>query len=316
MSQPRQIMPFNKVYVSVAPDTSKIIQWEMNPIFNALDVIVGFHIDISRGGEWRRLTAGPITDMCIYIDESNYRCGLSADIYYRVVAVDTSLNEYKSPATNLFQCWKDKHQWLIARSILRKEYLRLMTLPTGVEGMLLKKREHGPRCTDCTDHDTGDVVAECCPACFGTGFLGGYYNAVPYWLDLSGTSSQARDTNTFGVVNNKQRIARGVAFPLVSEDDVWVASKSNLRFIVNKVESTGETLVLPLIYRLSIAELPQSDNAYDIPLEQDMADIYEGVDVPGGFGPGFGPGFSVVSPALGSIADDALDESITKNVVW
>ena len=295
MTQPRQIPPFNEVYVSVAPDTSKLIQWVMNPIFNALDTVTGFHVDISRGGEWSRLTTALITDMCLYIDENNYRCGLSADIYYRVVAVDASGNEYKSPATNLFQCWKDKHQWLVARAILRKESLRLRTLPTGVEGMLLKRREHGPKCTACTDHDTGDIVADCCAACFGTGFLGGYYNAIPYWLDLSGTASEEKKTNTFAVVNNKQRVARGVAFPLVREYDVWVASKSNLRFIINKVESTGETLILPLVYRLSIAELPQSSTAYTVPLEQDMEDIHEDTS---------------------NIIDDALDESITKNVVW
>jgi len=295
MTQPRNILPFDEVYVSVAPDKSKLIQWVMNPIFNALDTITGFHIDFSRGGEWTRLTDAPIEDMCLYIDDANYRCGLRADIYYRVVAIDASDNEYKSPATNLFQCWKDKKQWLIARAILRKEYLRLMTLPTGVEGVLLKKREHGPICTDCTDHDTGDVVSSCCPACFGTGFIGGYYNAIPYWLDLSGTASQEKKTNSFGVVNNKQRVARGVAFPLVSEYDVWVASKSNLRFIINKVESTGETLILPLVYRLSISELVQSDTTYKVPLEQAMEDIHTDT---------------------AAIVDDALDESITKNVVW
>jgi hypothetical protein len=295
MSKPRDIFPFTEVIVSVSPDRSKLIQWTMNPIFRTVAEVAGFHVDMSRGGEWTRLTDTPIIDMCLYIDTLKHRCGLRADIFYRVVAVDTASNEYKSKPVNIFQYWKDKPQWLIARDIIRKEYLRLNTLPTGVAGTLLKRRQHGPRCTTCTDHDLGEVVASCCPLCFGTGFLGGYYNGIPYSLDLSGTASKEQKTATFGTVNNKQRTARAVAFPLVSEYDVWVADKSNLRFIINTVQNTGETLIIPLIYQLGISELVQRDGAYDIPLTQDMADIHTDTS---------------------DIVDDSLDIDITTNTVW
>ena len=295
MTQPRDIFPFKDVTVSVAPDKSKIIQWTMDCRFRSIEQITGFHVDMSRGGEWFRITEALITDMCLYVDQDKYRCGLRADIYYRVVAVDTALNEYKSKPTHIFQCWKDSAQWRIAREILRKEYLRLMKLPTGVEGMLLKARQHGPKCTECIDHDLEESLVECCSNCLGTGFVGGYYDAIPYWLDLSGTASQEAKTATFGVVNNKQRIARAVAYPQVSEYDIWVASKSNLRFVINKVESTGETLVVPLVYRLSIAELAQSDEAYNIPFHQDMSDIHEDIS---------------------NIEDDYFDADITQEEVW
>ena len=296
MSQPRDIFPFKDVTVSVAPDKSKIIQWNIDHRFRFDNDVVGFHVDISRGGEWFRLTETPVVDMCLYVDQDRYRCGLRNDIFYRVVAVDTLDVEYKSKPVNIFHCWKDSAQWRIARDILRKEYLRLQKLPTGTEGYLLKARQHGPKCTECLDHDLQESIVECCGNCFGTGFKGGYYDAIPFWLDLSGTSSQENKTSTFGVVNNKKRIARAVAYPLVSEYDIWVATKTNQRFIINKVESTGETLIIPLIYRLTISELVQSDEAYNIPAHQDMEDIH--------------------GDAAADLADDYLDEDITQKEVW
>jgi hypothetical protein len=295
MTQPREIFPFKLVTVNVAPDKSKVIEWTLDPRFCFEDEVVGFEIDMSRGGEWFRITESVITDMCLYVDQDKYRCGLRDDLYYRVVAVDLSGNEYNSKPTHIFECWRDKKQWLIAREVMRKEYLRFRQLPTAVEGKLLKRRQHGPKCTVCTDWDTGEVISPGCTNCYGTGFTGGYYNAIPYWLDLSGTSTKEQKTATFGVVDNKARIARGISYPIVSPNDVWVACKSNERFNINKVESTGETLIIPLIYRITLSELPQSDEAYKVPLEQDMADIHEDTS---------------------DITDDGLNEGITMKITW
>ena len=295
MSTPLITFPFDTVVVHVSPSRDKVIEWTMNKRFRIQYPIKGFHIDISFGGEWLRLSEELIVGTCFYVDSDRYRCGLRDDIYYRVIAVDEMDNEYKSKPTWIYECWKNKQQWLIARDIIRKEYLRLTRLPVGVSGRLFKARQSGPRCTECTDWDTGEVSGPGCSTCYGTGFKGGYYNAIPYYMDLSGTSSQETETATFGVVDNKQRIARAVSYPIVNVGDMWAVDKTNQRFLINKVASVGETLIIPIVYQLYIAELPQSADAYKVPDHQPMDTLYEDTS---------------------NITNSSFNEGITTNITW
>jgi hypothetical protein len=295
MSLKREIPLFTDVFVTTAPNKSNVIQWTLDVRFSLENAITGFHIDISRGGEWIRITTDLIDDMCVYVDEVHYFCALRADLYYRVVAIDADGNEYKSKPVHVNEGWKDRHQRLVAREIIRKEYLRLQKLPTGVEGKLLKPRQHGIPCHVCVDYDTQEVATPSCINCFGVGIEGGYYNAIPYWLDIGGTSSVEKATATFGLIDNKKRVARGVAYPLVNPGDVWVVKSNNKRFYIDSVQSVAETLFIPLIYQLNLSEIAQSNVAYKVPMEQEVEEFNKVPEV---------------------IIDNSFDEDITKNETW
>ena len=265
MSLPQDIFPFEKVESSIAPDRSQVIQWTLQRKFRTPNNIVGFHVEFSRGGEWTRITT-VLIDSCLFVDTDSYRCAFRNDVYYRVVAVDTEDKEYISKPVNIFHIWETKHQYLIARDIIRQEYVRLTKLPVGTYGTLLKQRQHGTPCPICLDYDTEEVVASCCQTCYGTGFVGGYYSGKPFYMDLTVTGSKETKTAETGVVNSKNRSARAVAFPLVAEDDIWVASRSNKRYTVISWNNAAESLTIPLILKVDLTELPERHRAYEVPL--------------------------------------------------
>lgn len=275
MTKPTVHFPFEKVSIGMAPDGTTLIEWYMNECFPLLEKISHFYIEYSRGGEWCRVNEEDIQD-CMYVDQDQYRCSLEVYVYYRVVAVDIDGNEYASKPVNALDCLSAR-QWRLIRDILRKEYLRMITLEAGIECYLLKRRQHGPKCPDCLDHDLDQVVNSQCETCYGTRFTGGYYNAIPYYIDNSLTESKKDVTINLGTIDNKTRQVRVIACPQVETYDLIVSACGNKRFVVRAVKSLAEVEFLPIVYSLTIMELSASAIQYKVPLEQLISDIHEDI---------------------------------------
>jgi len=267
--KPARIFTFTDVQVYITPENEKIIQWWLNPYFKFESSVVGFHVEYARsGGEWCRITDTMITNVCLYLDEDSYRCGMDNDVWYRIIAVDANGVEYVSrPAHTLGEM--NRHDWLVARDILRKEYLRLHRY-VGTFGYLLKKREHGTKCSECADYDMEEPIG-LCTNCFGTGFKYGYYNAIGFFLDLSGVSSSRDVKEPFGIEDTRIRNARAVAFPWVGTYDIWVHGSANRRYVLRKVVTATEIRSVPLVYfPIELRLLEASNIAYQIPMTQEL----------------------------------------------
>ena len=265
---PARIFAFSEVSVYVTPEDSKIVEWRLDRQFKFSNWPLQFFIEWAwPAGDWTRLNPeDPLTNTCFYVDNHKYRCSASDDIYYRVVAYD-GVQEYASrPAHTLGQL--NRHTWLLARDILRKEYLRLQKF-IGTFGYLLRRREHGERCPVCTEFDIEDPVTSQCPVCYGTGIVYGYYNAYPYWIDLSGTIDRKDVEEPFGVVDNQVRQGRGVAYPRIHAWDLWVHGSANVRFIVRSCTIGADLQGVPLIYTpIELRAIPPTGIEYSIPMER------------------------------------------------
>jgi hypothetical protein len=275
MTKPTVQLPFEEVSVGVGPNGEALIEWSMNFCFPILEQICHFYIEFSHGGEWCRVNEEDIHD-CMYLDQDYQRCGLGVAGYYRVVAVDAAGNEYASKPTSAGDCMSHR-QYLLVRDILRKELLRLKTLEAGIACYLLKRRQHGPKCDTCLDHDLEQVVSSNCDVCYGTRFKGGYYNAIPFFIENSTTTSNKDVTVSLGTIDNKVRTVRAVAFPEVETYDLIVSVCGNKRFVVRQVKSVADVEFLPIVYNLTIMELPTSAVQFQVPLEQLLVDIHEDV---------------------------------------
>jgi hypothetical protein len=195
---------------------------------------------------------------------TRYRWNLDNDIYYRVILDDGQEHASKPEATLGVI---NAHNYKIMRDVIRKEYLRLKKY-VGSLGFLLKRRNGGILCPVCLDHDTGDVIVSQCSQCFGTKYVKGYYNAYPFFIDMSGVSS-SRDVNPpFAVTDNKNRTIRAVSYPRLDTYDIWVDGDKNKRYLAREVQTAVEMSGKALVYVAQFREIPPTDIAYKIPLEQ------------------------------------------------
>ena len=270
-SKPARIFAFERVWVTASPDGLKVIEWRLNKSFPLPAGTIEFYVEFARAaGEWTRLNPdSPETNTCVFVDPDPRRCGYANNEFYRVVMVVAGTSYHSTPEPTL-GVW-NTHDWLIARDVVRKEYLRLKRY-AGVLGHLLKRREHGPKCTACLDWDTEDVVNTDCAFCYGTGYIGGYYDAIPYYMDLSGSATNRDVRQPFGESDNRKHTGRSVAYPMLNSYDLWVDGDKNKRYIVRQVEDTVEIKGRPLVYTSELRELPASSTEYSVPLEQDLTD--------------------------------------------
>lgn len=269
--KPARIFTFDRIFVTAAPNGAKVIEWRLNRCFPIPVGVPEFYVEFARSaGEWERLNPDmPEVNSCVYVDPVKRRCGYDNNVFYRVV-MDINGVEYNSKPEPTLGVW-NRHDWLHAREVVRKEYLRLKKY-VGTAGYLLRKREHGAPCTDCRDFDTEESVSTKCPNCYGTGIIGGYYDGIPYYMDLSGTSSQRDVQSPFGEIDNRRRSARGVAYPMVTTYDLWIDGDKNKRYVIRQVETSVEIKGRPLVYNFELRELPANAIEYDVPLEQDLSE--------------------------------------------
>ena len=278
MAKPAKIFTFSRVEAYVTPSDETVVEWELNPMFEFLgDREPVFYIEWSRaGGEWSRInTDFAICNACLYLDEDKRRCGYKSDIFYRVVAFDGD-REYTSKPANTLGDIPLRDQRL-ARDIIRKEYLRMVKTSAGSLGHLLKKRWCGKKCTSCVDYDIDEPVSSACSTCYGTGIQKGYYDAIPFWVDLSGGGSNLDVKENFSLEDSQRYTGRCVAYPRLDTYDIWVHGSSNKRFVIRSIQVAASVRFVPLVYYpTEFSLLPRTDIAYTIPLTQSSDDIEPG----------------------------------------
>ena len=270
-NKPARIFAFERVFVTAAPAGFTTIEWRLNKCFPIPPGIPEFYVEYApaAGGEWERLNPDtPEINTCAYVDTLKGRCGYDSGYYRVVMAVGGE--EYHSKPEAVYGVW-NKYDWRIAREVVRKEYLRLKRY-VGTFGYLLRRREHGTKCTQCVDFDTGESVSAQCDNCYGTGFAGGYYDGIPFYVDMSGTVSSKDVQIPFGTMDNRKRVVRAVAYPMVGTYDMWVDADKNIRYIVRQVETAVERKGRPLVYVCEFRQLPGNATEYEVPIEQDLTE--------------------------------------------
>ncbi len=212
----------------------------------------------------------PITDGVCAIDpdESNYGKEISA--HYRV-KLTTPVGVYYSQPTNGFGLL-DARDWRLATEVVRKE--RLYARYGAQDGYLLKRRTSGPDCNRCLDLQSDEVRDPDCPECLGTGKQCGYYYPVGcVWAAVDPASSQLKldETGVRGTVQDMETTARMLLLPIVNEYDVWVATKTDKRYLIRGVNNAVEMRGVPLVGNVTLRVLPFSNIVYTVPIpERDL----------------------------------------------
>jgi hypothetical protein len=206
--------------------------------------------------------------------------GRNPTTHFRV-RLRTALAEYVSQPQGVFGTLASK-QWVRARYIVKKEYLRFRVAGV-VKGWLLKRKRRGdiPDPTDrrnaVTDYLTGEITKTVDPDTVGTEYLGGFYAPVAYDLDADpgGLYEQRDEVQERGTIDDDSlvRQARIVHDPPVAHWDAFVADQSDLRFYFHRLKHVAEIGMVPLVSQAELRLAPFSDVIYTVgvPLTREQA---------------------------------------------
>lgn len=155
---------------------------------------------------------------------------------------------------------------------LRKaqRHFRLTLKYNGTRVVLLKKRRWGPRCSKCFDKRTKEVIRPNCRDCWGTGFIGGYWNPIATFA-RSGVSTSASAIGPTQKSDGNDCMFWLPDYPGLERDDVLVRLADNRRFRLD-VQFETQIQLNAVHQEVTGQELPHDHVLYRYALHPDQLD--------------------------------------------
>lgn len=133
----------------------------------------------------------------------------------------TSLPSYVQHSTND----------LSVKEIIRRKYLGLSF--SGRLYYLIKQRTWGTHCTKCWDEILQRISNPNCTECYGTGWVGGYFSAIPF-VGMTNPSPKYNQIQMYGEWRPSDTMLTMLHYPKLSPKDIIVDDYNN-RYIVNQI---------------------------------------------------------------------------------
>jgi len=262
-------MGFSQTDVITTIRDERLVTWWVDGSTKLPDPIE-FYVDRARsGGEFEQL-AGPLANVCVYVDLEPFNWNKDKNTFYRI-RYRIGDSWVTSDPIQANGSWS-RQDYLYVRELFRKECLRQREV--GVPGMLFKQREWGSACPRCADFDTKQPADGQCPICYGTGIDHGFYEPIALTVDLNPLTSERKESD-LGTVQPDVIVGRAMHYPMISSFDVWVSITSNARYRIRKVTNVAEWRGRPLIANLELRLIPQTDVLYmlgtEIPVSSEPA---------------------------------------------
>jgi len=258
---------FDRVQVYHAIRGGGRVEWELSSSFSD-PAPYEFQLQVGRtasndADDWTNI-GSPVVNAFYSIDADQRVWGNVQWTHYRVKLTTVNGVYYSPPEPALGAL--SRIDWRRGREIRRKEELRFRKTPAGTEGYLLKRRIYGERCT-CIDEMTHECRNPQHVDCYGTGILGGYFDAIGCsWVEFTLRQTRTHQDLSRGTVNDVAVPARMLYWPQPNSYDVWVNATSDERWIIHEVSSIAEIRGIPLVANVGLRLVPFGDIIYDIPV--------------------------------------------------
>lgn len=266
-----QYGPFGPITVLPTVAHGTRVEWQLDPNFQDPEPHT-FTLQVGRTGlaqadDWEDVGA-PAENTYYLLDDTQRVFGMTNWTHYRVQLV-TPAGTYHSRPTAVDSTLPRRHRGPY-RSMLSAHEKRLR-LSDGREGYLLKRRLYGPRCTGCRWNDLlNEQTDPQCELCYGTGFLGGYFDPLPcYYANLNGRRSYNQQDENVGTVDPSAMVLKGVELlgvPQLFRGDVWVDRYADRRWVIHEVDSGVEYVGQVVLYSATLLLAAMSDVVYRLPI--------------------------------------------------
>lgn len=266
-----------KLYVFPNYYAGHTYQWEVDPTFTDPGPWE-FTVQQTDTGkenldEWEDLHDTPVIDAFSFVDTWKVVHTKDFNIIYRVRMV-TPRGTYYSVHTGPYVLLP-RREFLYAREIMRKEVL-VMREWEGVPVNIYKKTviPIAERATEypegAVDPITGQVIDPDLLYCTGgndpvTGDpVSGPYHGPYEGFGKFSVRLSSKGIDDFHTTDIQLFQVRMVAYPFLIRTDILVDMTNDKRYSIEKVDSAFEVRRIPIIYNLTVAELPPSDAAYKL----------------------------------------------------
>ena len=258
---------FNRITVSRIVAGGTRVDWYMHSQFRD-PLPYTFQLQVGRTGsnnadDWIDV-GDPVVNTFYAVDDEKRLHGKGNWTHYRV-KVTTTVDTYYStpePCAGILS----PLDWRRAKEILRKEQLRFRK-SGGSEGYLLKRKNYGELC-DCRDSQTGELLIPNHERCYGTGYVGGYYDPIPcVYIEYIPTANRTHIDIYRGTVDDISTQARILAVPRVDSYDIWVDKTSDDRWAIHSIKEVATYRGVPLVLMVEMRFIQYSDVIYKLPID-------------------------------------------------
>ena len=250
-----------------------LVKWELEPTSQKLNNLF-FFIDRSESDaecDLKQISTDPIpaNEKNEFMDFDVRLKDINKVYYYRVRAVEMlngqAVQTFKSET---FEQREDPPD-LVALYII-EEHLFAHRWVYGVPAVIYTKKAEGFRCEECWDNVLKRQTNSHCERCYGTGFIGGYYQPIPAWIDFS-PSPEIVQIADFGEKQLHETDIQFTDYPSLQVGDLILQGKPLVFWRVENVRSTlkNQTTILQ-IARLNMVN--RSDIEWALPIPHDILD--------------------------------------------
>jgi hypothetical protein len=191
---------------------------------------------------------------------------LQRQIYYRVTATPPSGCD--NEATSVPHALHNELPLIQAglRRKLQYESTIMWRRWNGTKLALLKRRNWGERCKECYDPTTRSALKEFCDTCYGTTFVGGYWDPIVVYGRVHPPHNVTAQTTQRDKQESSNHHVTILDFPIMEDDDIVVELDTNQRHIVRR-QSQTELKRHPVHQQLTTSLLARSCVEYQIPVD-------------------------------------------------
>jgi hypothetical protein len=224
------------ISVTIYPRWYKHVSVEWTVPSNWGNCVFNVYTSQTEGGPWELINPIPITGTFLTEAVSKEYSKFSKGFYVvEALLLDKNLHKVRS-ASSTWNTYQSNWVALRSNEIQRRQYILLAQF-TGVKSYLFRRRDYGKRCTNCWDPKTEKVIKDHCTVCFGTSFEGGYFDAVPFYVQYEPTPNTDQQVY-YGTMENNQIGGRSISIPEVRLNDIIIRAGDWNAYLVDRMTNT------------------------------------------------------------------------------
>lgn len=196
-----------------------------------------------------------------FVDHSPEIASLSNDLVYRVRCRRKSTQEeFISKEASL-----DRNIDLVGLYVSDEVNFELMDV-TGVPCLVYNRRSTGVYCTKCFDKIQKKRLFSGCKTCFDTGWVGGFYDPIDCYVDIT-PNQKSLQIAPWGSVQENESPMMLSNFPVVNPGDVIRELESARMWRVVRINVTEKRRAL-MVQFPTMTEIKPGDVEYKIPVDE------------------------------------------------
>lgn len=206
------------------PHTTQITWTELKSDY--FNHVVTLEVSETKDKNWLSLSTITSNQAALFNDNANRSFYNQHTLYYRINVADVGY----SPA---YQVGHPPSRY--AAEMIRRHMIRLKAGHEGSLMYLFAKKNRAERCPDCWDVLRHQRSKQDCPTCKGTGFIGGFYDAMPLYVNLS-PEQMGVDVPVAGTTLSGQMSGWLAGIPLLNIGDLLIDPETRYVWEVKQIQ--------------------------------------------------------------------------------